>query len=359
MKAAQTAAFQNLSTLCIQSFLRNLNHRRKPKRRLRSRTIGGARHVRKIDYPGSNNRTEFTFDCFGNRSKIVEVVSGSTTSTKQFLGVSGAVLEQRDGSGAVVSQYFSLGQITSSVSYFYATSGGSGSIIGVSNNSGAQVATIKYEPFGKMVVLAGTFVPDFGFTGLYFHDRSGLNLTHFRVYSPGLARWISRDPLAENGTGNLYRYGRNNPLRFIDPTGLKDEECCYDSQELAEDTAALHEDFEKAIHTYNTDKGNIWILAYAGLGQENTRTGNILDRIFKDIVRADSRLNRNGIRATNLFEAGADVKSKCPDIFWEVTTAEQWPRHKSRFARQGTPWKSGRTPDPFLWYRAEIPIILY
>jgi hypothetical protein len=91
----------------IDSFVR----RRGLKSRHGSKFSTTLRHSRKIvsieiDYPGSNNRTEFTFDCIGRKSKIVEVVSGSVTSTKQFVG--GA--EERDGSGSIVSQFFAAGQ---------------------------------------------------------------------------------------------------------------------------------------------------------------------------------------------------------------------------------------------------------
>ncbi len=38
-----------------------------------------------------------------------------------------------------------------------------------------------------------------------------------RYYHPGLARFISEDPLA--GSRNLYVYARNNALRYVDPRG--------------------------------------------------------------------------------------------------------------------------------------------
>jgi len=61
---------------------------------------------------------------------------------------------------------------------------------------------------------------DFGFTGHYFHSPSGLNLTLYRAYSPTLGRWLSRDPIGEEGGLNLYGYVDNNSVNAVDPLGL-------------------------------------------------------------------------------------------------------------------------------------------
>jgi hypothetical protein len=40
-----------------------------------------------------------------------------------------------------------------------------------------------------------------------------------RVYCPDIGRFLQKDPLARPGE-NPYVYARNNPLRYVDPTGL-------------------------------------------------------------------------------------------------------------------------------------------
>lgn len=40
------------------------------------------------------------------------------------------------------------------------------------------------------------------------------------AYSSTLGRWISRDPIEEQGGLNLYAYVVNNPIAFADPLGL-------------------------------------------------------------------------------------------------------------------------------------------
>ena len=52
-------------------------------------------------------------------------------------------------------------------------------------------------------------------------------LALYRVYSPNLGRWTSRDPIEETGGLNLYAYVLNNPLSAVDPLGLEGEARFY------------------------------------------------------------------------------------------------------------------------------------
>jgi RHS repeat-associated protein len=52
-----------------------------------------------------------------------------------------------------------------------------------------------------------------------YHAPSGLYLAKYRVYDPHTGRWLSRDPIEEDGGINLYAYVGGNPLGYIDSTG--------------------------------------------------------------------------------------------------------------------------------------------
>jgi len=48
---------------------------------------------------------------------------------------------------------------------------------------------------------------------------AGLYYYGYRYYSPRLGRWVSRDPIEEDGGTNLYAYVENKPSIEVDPSG--------------------------------------------------------------------------------------------------------------------------------------------
>lgn len=152
-----------------------------------------------------------TYSPIGGRVKIVETVSGSVTSTKQFIGG-----EERDGSGNVTKQFFGRGEIVGSTKYYFCKDH-LGSVLIMTDNSGVSVSDRSFDPYGRMMVLSETVAPDHAFAGMYFHARSGMNLTAFRAYQPAIGQWLSRDPAGSNGSG----YADGDPINLVDPLGLR------------------------------------------------------------------------------------------------------------------------------------------
>jgi len=172
-----------------------------------------------ITYPGSGNNSQFAFDPFGRNVKIEERSGGSLTSTKQFVWCGSRRCEERDAGGSVTRLFFGHGERISTTSCQY-SSDYLGSIREMSDGSGVIQAQYFFDPYGRTVKLQGTVDSDFQYAGYYQHGRSGLALAVFRTYSPALGRWLSRDPIAENGGVNLYAYVSNAPVNAADLYGL-------------------------------------------------------------------------------------------------------------------------------------------
>jgi RHS repeat-associated protein len=97
------------------------------------------------------------------------------------------------------------------------------------NFSHARVGDFRFEVCGTRREKAciydesapGNTQQPFGFAG-GLHDReTGLVRFGARDYDPWTGRWTLRDPIKfDGGQANLYAYVDNEPVNFIDPTGL-------------------------------------------------------------------------------------------------------------------------------------------
>ncbi len=90
----------------------------------------------------------------------------------------------------------------------------------------AVISYEEYYPFGASSYQAGPSstaysLKRFRYTGTERDDETGLQYDTARYYAPWLGRWIAPDPAGLTDGVNLYRYGRNNPVRFNDPTGTQ------------------------------------------------------------------------------------------------------------------------------------------
>jgi uncharacterized protein RhaS with RHS repeats len=52
------------------------------------------------------------------------------------------------------------------------------------------------------------------------HEANGLSFMRARYYVPSAGRFINPDPIGIAGGLNLYRYVQNDPVDFVDPSGL-------------------------------------------------------------------------------------------------------------------------------------------
>jgi len=171
-------------------------------------------------FTAGTNRTEFTYDGLGRRVQIVERQNGLVLSTKKFLWCDKELCEERDSTGATVTKrFFAQGEQISGTAYFFSRDH-LGSVREMTDSSQGIRARYDYDPYGRRTKISGDLDADFAFTGHYYHVISGFYLSLYRAYDPDTGRWISRDPIAEQGGLNLYAYVDNNPINGMDPLGL-------------------------------------------------------------------------------------------------------------------------------------------
>ncbi|WP_145993164.1 RHS repeat-associated core domain-containing protein, partial [Tepidibacter mesophilus] len=108
-----------------------------------------------------------------------------------------------------------------------------GSTIRVIGEDGKTSAHYNYDEFGRPLSFKKFDQnwpgPDntFGYTGYQYDVSSELYYAQARYYMPEIGRFISEDPwngdLYQPNTLNPYPYVLNNPLKYVDPLGLKAE----------------------------------------------------------------------------------------------------------------------------------------
>jgi RHS repeat-associated protein len=90
--------------------------------------------------------------------------------------------------------------------------------------AGTSVATrTYYNPYGDIRHGSAPPPTDHGFLGKVQDPTTGLNALGARYYDASLGRFISTDPAVDSSSTqslNPYAYGSNNPIVYIDPTGL-------------------------------------------------------------------------------------------------------------------------------------------
>lgn len=146
-------------------------------------------------------------------------------------GQSGQVnsLESAGGIGGLLAVYDTAGTPSTSDDlkyiYFYDGNGNVGQVVdpNAANVSAAMVARYEYDAYGKVTAQAGSYASTnpFRFSTKYWDDETGLGNWGLRYYDPGTRRWLTRDPLEEQGGFGLYAFVHNRAPDRFDSYGLQ------------------------------------------------------------------------------------------------------------------------------------------
>ena len=89
-------------------------------------------------------------------------------------------------------------------------------------------ALYEYRSYGGLVTSEGNMAQEnkFRFSCEYMDDELGLIYYNYRHLNPRDGRWISRDPIKEEGGWNLFAFVGNSPIHVNDNKGLSEDEIC-------------------------------------------------------------------------------------------------------------------------------------
>ena len=193
---------------------------------------------------GPSVSASFEYDALGRR--FSKTINGITTEylydgNDIISEISGGIMAATYVRGLNIDEPF----IRQSSSNEYYHTDPLGSVLALTDQTGAMQTTYSYDPFGNTTI-AGLSANPFQYTGRE-NDGTGLYYYRARYYSPTLQRFVSEDPLnfahlqllnqqvpegIEEVTRlllhlqrhppllNLFLYVANNPLTYNDPHGL-------------------------------------------------------------------------------------------------------------------------------------------
>ncbi len=104
---------------------------------------------------------------------------------------------------------------------YYAHTDHQGSIRALTDDAATIANQYDYDSYGNRLASVESLPQPFGYTGRRIARSTGLYYYRHRDYDPKTGRFLQEDPLYFGaGDHNLYRYTWNNPVNWVDPSGL-------------------------------------------------------------------------------------------------------------------------------------------
>lgn len=176
----------------------------------------------RVDRP--DRTIEYRHNAFGNR--VAKLIDGQVVERYLWQDLT-TLLATYDGAGNLKQRYeYVLGHTPSKYTQggetYYILTDHLGSPRVITDASGGVVKRIDYDAYGNVIHDSNPHhsLP-FGFAGGLYDADTGLIRFGYRDYDPDSGRWTARDPIGfAGGDWNLYGYVLNDPINWIDRTGL-------------------------------------------------------------------------------------------------------------------------------------------
>ncbi|MDY6967910.1 MAG: RHS repeat-associated core domain-containing protein, partial [Spirochaetota bacterium] len=170
--------------------------------------------------------TVITYIIDGKNRRVGKKRNG--TLEQVFLYKDNLIVAELDGGGNLISRFVYASKlnipdymIKGGITYrIISDLQGSPRLI-VNIADGTIVQRIDYDEFGNIINDTNPGFQPFGFAGGLYDIDTKLVRFGARDYDPETGRWTTKDPIRfMGGDTNLYGYVMNDPINFIDPSGL-------------------------------------------------------------------------------------------------------------------------------------------
>ena len=165
---------------------------------------------------------------------VVKILSAAPAGSYYIYSYDGKLMAEYDMLGQLIRDYIYFGnqliaEYQGGTTYYYYASDQVNSTRVVTDNSGVVKYSVAYDPYGGIQMTWGTptYTPSLKFSGKERDQESDLDYFGARYFYAAHYRWLSPDPivpvdvaLGDPQAWNIYTYARNNPVNYIDPSGL-------------------------------------------------------------------------------------------------------------------------------------------
>ncbi|MBP8116774.1 MAG: RHS repeat-associated core domain-containing protein [Nitrospira sp.] len=180
--------------------------------------------MKTVSLPGGTT-IEYVVD--GQNRRIGKKVNGTLTTGWLYQNQLNPVAEL-DGTGAIISRFVYGTKanvpdylIKDGVTYRIVSDHLGSPRLVINTTDGMVAQRIAYDAFGNIASDTNPGFQPFGFAGGLYDQHTGLVRFGARDYDVQVGRWTAKDPIRFQARElGLYIYGGNDPINFIDPSGL-------------------------------------------------------------------------------------------------------------------------------------------
>lgn len=189
-----------------------------------------------LNLPKTANRTQsganpavavqYLYDAVGTKLRMTSTVGGTITTRDYVAGIE----YSKVGSAASAIEmihteegYLQRNASNNTYTYHYNLTDHLGNVRAtLQQSTGEVIQKHDYYPFGKAKALVTSGINKYLYNGKEIQDELGGQYDYgARFYDAEIGRWNVVDPLAEiYSSYSPYAYVENNPISFIDPTGM-------------------------------------------------------------------------------------------------------------------------------------------
>ncbi|SHM88022.1 RHS repeat-associated core domain-containing protein [Anaerosporobacter mobilis DSM 15930] len=195
---------------------------------------------------GSGSRetvtTKYVYDGAGNRVNTKVELNGSVTSNTTYVvdeeSSNNDIIMAKDSVGGKTSIFTFSDEVISvetsgNISYY--RNDEKHSVADILDTAGKVKDTIEHDEYGVIanpeVVSTGGNI--FAYTGHVYEESTGLYYAKARYYDAEIGRFVSEDSYRGEANDpaslNLYGYVKNNPVKYMDPSGNSQLEIAKDA----------------------------------------------------------------------------------------------------------------------------------